>query len=471
MPTKTYTLNTRKLLKVWFSLDNTQFMNDLNQLRMVRLRAKHKESTITLMYSSKMLNPAAQAALVHFCQTHRIIALDFDTQLQEEIARVGTPEEKKLYELAQLELQHVRENNFGSVAAAADLIRLPRPVLKHGIYTDLDFEVDFSKTAPEIQINDPLLLNAAACMIPDVSGAVNLNYHIMNNFIGLCEPFDAPQPEGALERLQKVIISHYEQCRWLGSQFTQDLVHFEPRIAQFIRAIKPTTIFEMRKLCVDFLTPEKVIEILNEDVIKPMIGCYHQLAANKQLCLRVGHTELVTIINKQLKGIAGILDIALDASLNAKQKAVAYIHRIVIQDTLKTNRTILNDKLFALHEKKNDLFDAYGESLLMSLQVQLVVRYSGPTNYTIATAQSPVGLTPRKAQALAKQYGISGNLQLREFTEANLDVVKSELMTIERGMRSDVSWMPAGAAVVRETEQKMSQAAGVIQRAYRRSRG
>lgn len=206
-----YTMDLNKFYKIWFSKNYNEFMGQENQLRLVRLRDRHPDREISLIYSARCLSIAAQQQLHFFCQTHRIKAIDFDTTLK---SAIKSDQERKLHVIATVEIEKAIHNEGGNLAAASDIVRLLSPAIKLGIYSDLDAELDF-RSLPErsIQANAPMLLAIKAEIIEEIEeGTKNYSIDLNNEIIFVANNTSGDickKAQNKLIQFKQEIISHY----------------------------------------------------------------------------------------------------------------------------------------------------------------------------------------------------------------------------------------------------------------------
>jgi hypothetical protein len=139
VPANKWLFDTSRHFKIWFSLDPNEFLDFENQLLFIRAITNNPTAKFTLIYSSKLLNENARKQLLAFSKQYGIFLQDFDTDI---LQLAENENDKKLYELAKLEIEHAIKKQGGNLAAASDLVRVMIPVLeKFGIYTDFEREV------------------------------------------------------------------------------------------------------------------------------------------------------------------------------------------------------------------------------------------------------------------------------------------------------------------------------------------
>lgn len=202
----TYQFNTQNHLRIWFSNNRDIFLNEENQLRMVRFRQKNPRANLTFVYSSKLLNPEGQEKLKTFCTQHKITPLDFDTAL---LAECIDEFDKNIYQIAKKELDAYILQKGGNLAAASDLTRLIAPLLVIGTYSDFDTNINVDQLPDVQEVAGPLLLNLGT-----INGMfVDQHIYINNDIIGVTTKNGQINPDAKelLQRIQKEVIKIYSE--------------------------------------------------------------------------------------------------------------------------------------------------------------------------------------------------------------------------------------------------------------------
>lgn len=142
-------------MKIWFTKNPNEFLSLKNKTRLVEFCKNNPDATLTIIYSSALLNNHGRADFEKLKQRHpNIIFSDF-----------SSPEFKeKITDKCELQLYHIAENELtrlyrgGNVAAASDAVRLLSPSYKSGIYSDFDTVIKSRKGITSIP--EPLLFNS-----------------------------------------------------------------------------------------------------------------------------------------------------------------------------------------------------------------------------------------------------------------------------------------------------------------------
>ena len=168
-----YNLDTTKLYKIWFSNNREVFLNQENQLRLVKFRNDNPGANIALVYSSALLSAEAQADLKSFCDSHKIKPVDFDCEILP--SSIDNPKENQLCSLAKEELSKWVANQGGNPAAASDLLRFSQHIIeRYGIYMDFDVEAQDISKVRNHPINAPILLDDSSTEV----------FRFNNNIVG-----------------------------------------------------------------------------------------------------------------------------------------------------------------------------------------------------------------------------------------------------------------------------------------------
>ncbi|BCA94412.1 hypothetical protein TUM19329_07730 [Legionella antarctica] len=191
--TQRYRYNPHHHVKIWFSNKPDVFLNDENQLRLIKMRDKNPDDCISLVFDSSVLTHNALLDLKNFCSEHEIIPVDAD-QLENSLK---SENEKKLYEYYKDEMTHLSDG--GSLAVASDIIRWISSVYRLGTYTDFDVTVDTSQLPPTLLVDTPLLLNIGSLKIKKKEIVLS-----NNDCIAVVDPIAA---KGKIEEIQNGFLS------------------------------------------------------------------------------------------------------------------------------------------------------------------------------------------------------------------------------------------------------------------------
>ncbi|MFA5959161.1 MAG: glycosyltransferase family 88 protein [Tatlockia sp.] len=149
-----YLFNPHRHVKIWISTNSSVFLNLVNQLRLVRIRAINPHDQIHLIYDALLLTPKAVQELSIFCNKHNIIFLDVHSEI---FPHCHSIEEHHLIKVYQDEMCHLNEG--GNVAVGSDILRWLKPVYTLGTYSDFDTTVDTRKLPDTVAVNGAFLLN------------------------------------------------------------------------------------------------------------------------------------------------------------------------------------------------------------------------------------------------------------------------------------------------------------------------
>ena len=192
-----YRYNPHRHVKIWLSKNRDLFLNLENQLRLVRMRDLNKTDEIHFIYDSALLSATTLQKLNNFCEKHRIIAVDIQTEV---IPECKTAEEKKLIALYQDEVRHLEAG--GNLGVASDILRWVSPVYKRGTYSDLDVAVDTRGLPETIIVDKPLLLRLGSLVLQKEYEAVALN----NDTVAVVDS------QEALPYVRKIQTLIYKNC-------------------------------------------------------------------------------------------------------------------------------------------------------------------------------------------------------------------------------------------------------------------
>lgn len=441
-----FTINTKEFVKIWFSRDPSVFMNFTNQLRMIRFRNTNKTAKITLIYSSKMLHEQANKDFLRFCKQYNIIPWDFDTALKKVINRVGSREEKELLQLADQELENTL---LGNVAAASDIVRLLRPVLRRGIYSDVDFEFDFSTLPKEIIINGALLLNVGFSCSKDTG---RIQAKVTNNFIGLArENFSRfPKPDELISIQQALIFKYKDKdYRFKGRSL---LSYAEEKINNTLIQKKPGNVFEVRKECFFYFNVKNLVSFFLEEIL---------------VAMQSGKIETMPSFYKDLMKIVDNKKMLNEFCQLEKIIKLFVINFLMVDPSfLDMNYGEMEERLISLINRKFDIYEQFIEFLSQNILKELVIKFSGPNIITegINAHLGREGVADR-AKSFEDRYCIYKNPLLTEFAQNTYFVMTPEKMETMGG--SDLYWLESAKTEFDKKEQKMVKAASSIQVAYR----
>lgn len=200
-----YFLDTRQLYKIWFSKNPAVALGIENELRLIRFRQDNPHATISLIYSSRCLNPAALLHLQQFCSTHRIQLLDFETEIKGLLTDIS---DKAIYALAKKEILKTIKNEGGNLGAASDCTRTLMPLIqKCGIYSDLDVHLAFQNTPRFVKVKAPVVfpVDTIKLNITSVSYNTDCIGFAKNSHHAL-----SPQAIQGIRCLQRRILSNYK---------------------------------------------------------------------------------------------------------------------------------------------------------------------------------------------------------------------------------------------------------------------
>ncbi len=198
-----YLFNPHRHVKIWLSKNKDQFLNQENQLRLVKMRADNPKDEINLVYSGALLSEQARQDLEFFCKKHAIKPVCIEEDVIPKCK--NNINEQKLIKLYQDEITSL--DNGGNLAAASDILRWLSPIYSLGTYSDLDVSIHTKQAPPEKVVSSPLLLN-----IGSMKGMHSLEALVYNNdIISVVDPKSASDQ---IEAIQRTMIHNCEseQC-------------------------------------------------------------------------------------------------------------------------------------------------------------------------------------------------------------------------------------------------------------------
>ena len=155
---KRYDFNPHRHVKIWLSKHPDVFLNEENQLRLVRMREDCPNDPIHLIYDSRLLTAAGQEQRRIFCEKHQIIPIDMDQDIIQKTT--FDPEETKLLAIYHDEIEHLDEE--GNLAAASDVLRWLSPVYRLGTYSDFDVSIKTKTLPPLVPVATDILFSGYA---------------------------------------------------------------------------------------------------------------------------------------------------------------------------------------------------------------------------------------------------------------------------------------------------------------------
>lgn len=242
--------------KIWFSKNPEVALGVENELRLIRWRVKNPNLTLSLMVSSACLTPKAYEKLKIFCDTHRLQLVDFDTEV---LPALTHPSDIEIFHLAKQELEHVRTNSGGNLAAASDLARMILPVLQtYGIYCDLDSEITMLRDQQtSFQANTPVILLDSSAIL-DLDNMTYLATKLNNAVVMI--PKENHKTDEFIRKLQAFLIDRYKLSG--KNEIDCQRYHFIQQLMIMTdHKISFNSIFECRRLLEHFIgRPELLLK-------------------------------------------------------------------------------------------------------------------------------------------------------------------------------------------------------------------
>lgn len=433
-----YTINTRRHFKIWFSDNKDVFLPIENQLRFIRMREKNPQASLSFIYKANILSTEALVAFHAFCNKHNITAVDLDADI---FSLLQDDKEQQLYELAQTEIARTVDNTGGSLVAASNIVRTFKKVLAiYGSYSDFDVTVDFSSLSEEMPVEAPLLL-PFKIIENDVLDSPYINNEFLITCIGNANNILHPDTEELIDKVQDEILKRYQD---ILSALTKDpiiegfptsaCVHascFEWLLNDLFKRNPTATIFDVRQEINNF-NARNIVESLPGGML-----------ATLQICVDLdNHYEWsfdnVEELHAQLLGAV--------SNKSQKNNHIMYVSTV-------THLT--------------------GPAIWLSL-----VRKHLAAEITALTLNIESKKVLEEALKACLKYALTSN-NLDRFIGSENDIdkisdkfegreeVSVEMVTDTIGTAGDASWSKIGKTKMQEREAKLLRAIATIQHAYR----
>lgn len=287
--------NTKLHYKIWFSKDQSEFLDIENQLRFIRAVKKNPGAVFTLIYSAKCLNDTALADLKSFSEQYGIQIFDFDSEIRDLIV---DDYDRVLYRLAEDEIQRTILNQGGNFSSASDIIRLIVPVIeKFGNYGDFEKIIDFSFLDHIIELPPSILLPIT--LQGNHSFFMNNDLYILS-VDGNDKSKLSSQAIQMIKHAQQALIENYQDPisaifdGWHEDDF--GVMRYNPFVgwvfSQFFNLNPESTIFELRKFIknLDFL---QITNLMDKDKYFYNFGTHDRSALSEQeLKIKFGMKKL-----------------------------------------------------------------------------------------------------------------------------------------------------------------------------------
>ena len=444
----TYEFNPHQHVKIWLSKDRDVFLNQENQLRLVKMRAMNPNDVIHLVYAEELLSSVALAALNRFCEQHHIDPVSIEKRI---VPHCLDEDELQLIALYQQEIRAIHGEG-GSLAAASDILRWLKPVYSLGVYSDLDVIPNTKGLDLTVRVEAPMLCSIGSVVFP-IAG---LPRPIDVESITLNNDMIAVVGDDELTR-QKVKAIQKQICRAY-----QDLCIYEAREERFARDLT--------------------------DLVRPQVGYPLGLLCAAQ-----------TLLSDPSAAISGQLALM---SATLPNYSPIELRRELIKDRSTTNDAYCLSKVakVRLMYPPGHMTDALAKQMFVDILRQQIpgtmtdderLNQARDTEYQVSLVATVVNTTGPSAVMLGlfdhvlltheelnekvspyafdtypelKAAFISDNSLGSLHLDSATAIVK---MTGEIGSRGDQSWTEKGASAIVEREDKMIHAARDIQRAYK----
>lgn len=450
-----YQFNTQNHLRIWFSGRKDLFLNQRNQLRMIRFRYLNPRAKMTLVYSSLMLTVEAEKNLKKFCEKHRFTPLDFDTELLS-LLKNSDNEDKEIYALAKSELDAFIAKKGGNLGAASDLTRLIALLLNKGTYSDFDTTIQVNKLEDIVTIEKPLLLNSGSINFLFINFFPVEQLVIANDLIGISTIGDQINPD-ALEYIrlvQRTVISTYKDGAFktlsLRSQSVSDhkgslTSYFNSRFFVKLSIKYPNISITDFRLLMDKSTRnifsacrlminnnwEVLIDKLEESLLSKLIAALEN-DNNEDFPDNFSETEVNLIKTKYLEisksNLSGVIK-------ELQEIKAAYVKEHV--DLYSTINTQVD------HERNYQRLSSLSTSMRSILLRDSVTEFSGPGIFANALF-SEMPITSSKQFSFLYNK-LANNFKSGQTIPFNLSKeVFIALNTNKRGISCDLGWVDSG---------------------------
>ncbi|MBS0287029.1 MAG: hypothetical protein JSR17_07025 [Proteobacteria bacterium] len=418
-----YFFDTTKLYRIWFSDDPDVFMNDENKLRFIQLRLKNPQAKLSLVYSSKCLSELSRAQLKAFCERIDITPVDFDTEIP---ALLTDEQDKQIYELARLEIEHTLNDTGGNLAAASDCVRTLLPLIqKYGCYSDFDVEIDFSKAPKTVKIYSPIVLTS----VYHHGQMSDLGYAVANNdFIGVA--YDS------------------SDLTQLHPSTVRDLRKLQSQILRNYNAITPESLYDVK---LNFESDDDPLSC--EGIAKQLLNKYFEIKPQATLfdIRKFIDTLTVDFVKAQCEQLPPDFD-----ADNVK--------------TLKWQMYLACVRNTSGPGAYTSLFSEFLDKTFKVVEIDVVNKYG----YEIQIRIEPQGKW-RDYNEKCQRYGYTCNNLQHYVNSKQSDMVGYRQMLDENnsleediGKFCDISWTKIGAHNQKARSQRITQAAITMQRAFRK---
>ncbi len=482
-----YQFNTQNHVRIWFSGNPNEFLNDENQLRMVKFRQKNPRAKMTFIYSSSMLNAEAMEKLKVFCTKQHFTPLDFDTEL---LAECIEQIDLDMHKTAKMELDAYINQKGGNLAAASDIGRLIAPLLIRGTYSDFDTNIEVEALPDIVDSNGPMLLDIGSLVHSQFE--MSFEVPLMNNdIIGIAMDDNGidPAAKDQLRLIQGGILATYNQgaLKTLKQLSNSQLSAGSPLVQ----------LYKMRFFSILFeLNPDINItdfRMFLDKSTRNIFSAFRIVQPEEYYTITEGlDKQLLTRLGGALENMTNE-DFPEDFTLEEQ----AIIKRAYV-DILKSGLKQISKALLSISPvQAASIGDAYNtikdiddpEECYRLLQLPAtgqrtallkdsVVLFSGPMQIlsTLLQGESLADvLTSEEKSRPYKMMSFDGNNLFDNFNSgqslrlgSNVQMFQSKLTGVENnGKTNDMSWMSQGQELIRKREDKLHDAARIIQTTWK----
>jgi len=453
-----YYFNPHSHVRIWLTADENVFLNQENQLRLIRLRVNNPADTISLIYDRRLLSDVAQKELYKFCAAHRIAAIDLE-DLKPDLAN---EQEKELMAYVEEEIRHAKDNTGGNFGAASDILRWLTPIIKIGaVYSDFDTNIVTLGLSGKVSSRAPIILNLGSVVIPlsvNARGSVLLNAEsklVCNDILVIPTP-NPDSPEFVqLQRAQNQIINSIQ---------LEILQNYRRRHISLkeIRQMYPDSSDVFSQMSSE-QNDKDLAEISGEDIFAVRRKIQSIFATNAIYIFY----SLKSMLHAD-DDMANLFVARFNCSLEEAIQAGSFEQRLQAFFIEQIKKIVHN-----LGVPAPDLAD---DELMESLRIKsetvfyklTVMNMSGPTVLAVVLNSLVTNIDEFRTYSW-EHHGLDSHFKSGQRLKFKTPLEKIiPMLTSKTGERCDESWLRAGQEASREREKKMHEAATSIQRFFRK---
>lgn len=504
-----------RLLRVWINESPDSFMPMKHQLNLIRLRESHPKANIVLVISlndpetkKPFLTAEATEQCRRFCDQFRIQMIDV-SELESALA---DSTERDIFSKICLEVNGARSKMGGNLAAASDLLRTLFCVLSKGIYSDFDTLIDTSELPEivEVETDQPILCSGCVQPIKQPNGRIDSRLESNNDILVLTFPDQACVVQdkillSRLSRIQKLILKNYRKPREVleKGRFSELLAVPEIRAALAI-FLETNDVLSIRRFLVEKfdvrlwmesqkrLLKSTLLEKLHEHLLlsmpsKTALGLLEE-AQKKPELMRLFLMKFGFSIDYLPILLSQFFD--KDALVRFFKKDLGNELFLLEQTGIKKTDLDLRQYELAMRLSTDEFLQEIYQSHMAQMMGCTVTNMTGPDPWS-GLYYSTIGEVTVEALAMLRKISIHAQVVLNKKKEKILlsrclRSMQIEGETFELPMQdqmqedvehyftnencSDESWLEHGKLKLQQSGQAMSDAARVLQHAYRQHR-